>query len=255
MLHEFDEWMDENYLGKKARNHRYGWNDGIQKQRPIVERENRQWIPAVSYCRYADDFVIIVKGAKAHAETIREACREFLEEKLKLTLNMDKTHITHVNDGFVFLGHRIIRKRGSKGRRHVVTTIPWEKYKGFVGKIVKQLSADYSMNRMDMVESLNRQIAGWANFYQYTDYTATMFSKVDRIVFWKLAYWLARKYKQGFRKLMRDNVRAPEAGKAKTWVLQGPNSRGLYGEIALRRHHQKQWPIHLAKPRKEPIPT
>jgi len=34
-----------------------------------------------------------------------------LEGTLKLTLNMDKTKITHVNDGFVFLGHRIIRKR------------------------------------------------------------------------------------------------------------------------------------------------
>ena len=79
-------------------------------------RENRQWKPAVSYCRYADDFVVVVKGTKAHAEAIREACRAFLEGKLKLTLNMEKTHITHVNDGFIFLGHRIIRKRGSRGR-------------------------------------------------------------------------------------------------------------------------------------------
>lgn len=34
---------------------------------------------------------------------------------------------------------------------------------------------------------------------------------------------------------MRDNVRAPEVGKAKAWVLQGQNSRGSYGEVALRR--------------------
>jgi hypothetical protein len=34
---------------------------------------------------------------------------------------------------------------------------------------------------------------------------------------------------------MRDHVRTPEAGRAKTWVLNGQNSRGLYGEIALRR--------------------
>jgi len=43
------------------------------------------------YCRYADDFIIIVKGTKAHAEEIREECRTFLEGRLKLTLNMDKT--------------------------------------------------------------------------------------------------------------------------------------------------------------------
>ncbi|MBB6414379.1 hypothetical protein HNQ71_007089 [Mesorhizobium sangaii] len=46
-----------------------------------------------------------------------------LEDRLKLTLNMEKTHITHVDDGFVFLGHRIIRKLGSNGHMSVVTTI------------------------------------------------------------------------------------------------------------------------------------
>jgi hypothetical protein len=53
-----------------------------------------------------------------------------------------------------------------------VTTVPWEKYRGFVQRLVKQLSADFSMNRMDLIESLNRQL-GWAAFYQYTDYTAS----------------------------------------------------------------------------------
>lgn len=34
---------------------------------------------------------------------------------------------------------------------------------------------------------------------------------------------------------MRDHVRSPEPGRAKTWVLQGRNDRGLYHEVALRR--------------------
>jgi hypothetical protein len=53
---------------------------------------------------------------------------------------MDKTHITHVNDGFVFLGHRIIRKRGPKGSMRVVTGIPHVKAKAFT----HALSGDYS---------------------------------------------------------------------------------------------------------------
>ena len=60
-------------------------------------------------------------------------------------------------------------------------------------------------------------------------------SRLDRTVFWKLGYWLARKYRQGFRSLMRDHIRAPEPGRAKTWVLRGRNSRGWHGEVALRR--------------------
>ncbi len=68
----------------------------------------------MAYCRYADDFVLIVKGTKAQAEAIREECRGVLEGSLKLRLNMDKTKITHV-DGFIFLGHRIIHKRSRYG--------------------------------------------------------------------------------------------------------------------------------------------
>jgi hypothetical protein len=235
MLHEFDAWMERNYLSKKVRKDRWAWNFAIHKQRPIAVREDRQWKPAISYCRYADDFVIVVKGTRKHAEEVREACRAFLEGELKLTLNMEKTHITHVNGGFVFLGHRVIRKRGPRGRMRPVTTIPWQKYRGFTERLVKQLSGDYSMNCMELIESLNRQLAGWSAFYQYTDYTASLFVKVDRAVFWKLGYWLARKYRRGLSSLMRDYFRYPEAGRAKTWVLKGQNSRGFYGEIALRR--------------------
>ncbi len=34
---------------------------------------------------------------------------------------------------------------------------------------------------------------------------------------------------------MRDYIREPEPGRATTWVLKGRNSRGCYGELALRR--------------------
>jgi len=56
----------------------------------------------------------------------------------EIDAELEKTHITHVNDGFVFLGHRIIRKRGSHGRMSVVTTIPKEK-EGFVRRLTEAL--------------------------------------------------------------------------------------------------------------------
>lgn len=79
MLHEFNAWMERSYLNKKVRKDRWAWTFSILKQRPITVRENRQWKPAVSYCRYADDFVIVVKGTREHAEVVREAGRGFLE--------------------------------------------------------------------------------------------------------------------------------------------------------------------------------
>ena len=96
MLNEFDQWLEAKYLSRKARKDRWYWNDSIERQRRIALCENRQWLPAVAYCRYADDFVIIVKGNKAHAEAIREVCRAFLEGALRLTLNMDKTLLIQI---------------------------------------------------------------------------------------------------------------------------------------------------------------
>jgi len=179
--------------------------------------------------------VVIVKGNKQHAEALREECRAFLEDTLKLTLHMAKTHITHVNDGFTFLGHRIIRKRGPRGMMRPVSTIPKEKSRGLARKLTATLSGNDHVNKIDMVETLNRQLAGWANFHQYTDYTAKVYQHLDRIVFWKLAHWLARKYKTSIKSLMRHQVKRPGKGQAKTWLLFGRNGKGNRCGIALRR--------------------
>jgi len=235
VLNEFDHWLEAKYLSNKARKDRWYWNDSIKRQRPIALRENRQWQPAVAYCRYADDFVVIVKGTKAQAKAVREECRAFLEGELKLTLNMAKTHVTHVNDGFVFLGHRIIRKQGPRGTMRPVTTIPRDKLRNFAARLAKELSGNHSENTIDLIERLNRQLVGWANFYRFTDYTAVMYSKVDRIVFWKLAHWLARKYRTSIKSLMRQWIRRPADGTATTWVLFGRSGNGNLCGINLRR--------------------
>ncbi|EIT2140225.1 group II intron reverse transcriptase/maturase, partial [Salmonella enterica] len=177
----------------------------------------------------------IVKGTKAQAEAIREECRGVLEDSLKLRLNMDKTRITHVNDGFIFLGHRIIRKRSRYGGMRVVTTIPRDKARNFAASLTTLLSGNYSESKIDMVEILNQKLKGWAAFYQFVGFKAKVVSYIDRVVFWKLAHWLARKYRTGIKTLMRHWYKTPAPGKSKTCVLFGRTSHGnLAGELLYR---------------------
>ena len=241
MLHEFDSWMEAEYLGKKVRNSRGHWNESVRKASPVAVRENRQWKPSVSYCRYADDFVIIVKGTKTHAEAIREHCRNFLENELKLTLNMDKTHITHVNDGFIFLGHRIIRKRGSNGTMRPVTTIPGEKIKAFKHRLVKTLSGNHNMAPEAMIDTLNGQLIGWFNFYKFVDYTEKIFGNINTVAFWKLAHWLGRKYRSRIKPLLRKWFRRPRGETAKTWIICRRNKQGELVTRSLRRLRKGHW--------------
>jgi hypothetical protein len=35
-------------------------------------------------------------------------------------------------------------------------------------------------------------LAGWAAFYRFTDFTALTFRRIDTVVFWKMAHWLAQ---------------------------------------------------------------
>lgn len=235
MLHEFDEWLDKKYLSKKARIDRWYWNQTIKDKRPKAILEGRQWRPAVSYCRYADDFVLLIKGTKAQAEILREECRQFLETDLKLTLNLDKTHVTHVNDGFVFLGHRLIRTRGPKGKMRVITQIPKEKFKNFAAKMTIELSGKHHIDKLEMVSSINRKIRGWVNFYQYTDFTAMVFNKMDQIIFWKLGYWFAKKYRLSLKELIKRWVRYPRDGGAKTWSVFGKGQNGKSCGVTLCR--------------------
>ena len=86
-----------------------------------------------------------------------------------------------------------------------------------------------------MAEQLNRKLKGWATFYRFVDFKANVFSYIDRVVFWKLAHWLARKYRTGIAYLMRWWCKSPKPGQSKTWVLFGKTNRGkLSGEILNR---------------------
>ena len=235
MLNEFDHYLEERHLCTKVRKHRYRWNESIEKGLSIAIQQDRKRKPTFSHCRYADDFVITVRGTKRQAERMREECRDFLEGKLKLTLNMDKTSITHVNDGFVFLGHRFVRKLGPHGKMRVVTNIPRDKSRNFAATLTKLLSGNHHLSRVDMVETINRKLNGWANFYQYVNFKANVFHHVDKVVFWKLAHWLARKYRTNLKSMMRRWIKRPTAEQAKTWFVRGKDSRGCYREIYLVR--------------------
>jgi hypothetical protein len=52
-----------------------------------------------------------------------------------MTLSVEKTHITHIDDGFVFLGFRIQRRRRGGDRRVVLTVPSKQELAGVIHKI------------------------------------------------------------------------------------------------------------------------
>lgn len=60
------------------------------------------------YVRYADSFLISLVGTKEEAIIILDLVSKYLEDKLKLKINLQKSKITHARDEKAyFLGHDI----------------------------------------------------------------------------------------------------------------------------------------------------
>ena len=117
----------------------------------------------------------------------------------------------------------------------VVTGIPHGKAKAFAHSLSRELTGDYSTSMIDKVEKLNQKLKGWSQFYCYTDFTAQVYSKIDRIVFWKLGHWLGSKYRCSVKSLLKRWCKHPGPNKAKTWVLFGKTNNGnLCGESLYR---------------------
>jgi RNA-directed DNA polymerase len=82
----------------------------------------RTGIPVMKLIRYADDFVVLVHGSVEHVQALWDEVAEVLAP-MGLRLSVEKTKVTHIDQGFDFLGWRIQRrmKRGTSGQARVYT--------------------------------------------------------------------------------------------------------------------------------------
>jgi len=101
VLNKLDWFLHEN--GVYGKNEKvYNWRNGQTN---------------VRFVRYADDWcVFITRGSKRYAESLREEIAQFLQKECSLELSVEKTHITHVRDGFSFLGFQLECSIGRKGK-------------------------------------------------------------------------------------------------------------------------------------------
>ena len=161
-LHELDKQMGAKYSGLPTKEK--------------AERR-RKGLANFAYVRYADDFVILSNGTRAQVEEMRSEVRNFLSSELHLALSMEKTKITHLNDGFDFLGFRIQRSMGHNGMKTKVTVSEkgMEKHLKVIQAATSPATHGDSVTLK--IKALNRIIAGWCRYYQYTSKTSVQFTK------------------------------------------------------------------------------
>lgn len=71
----------------------------------------------MKYARYADDFLVGIIGSKQDAQQIKEDIKDFLADKLALELSDEKTLVTHTEKSAKFLGYEITVRKSNEQRR------------------------------------------------------------------------------------------------------------------------------------------
>lgn len=137
--------------------------------------------------RYADDFIITGNSKEWLEQEVKPAVVEFLAKR-GLVLSPEKTKITHIGEGFDFLGWNI-RKYGGK----LLMKPSKANVKAHLDKIREIINGNKMAKQENLIRLLNPVLRGWANYHSHVVAKKT-FSKVDKCVWSMLWRWAARRH-------------------------------------------------------------
>jgi RNA-directed DNA polymerase len=143
--------------------------------------------------RFADDFVIMVRGAKAHADALWEEVAGQLAP-LGLRLSAAKSRVCHIDEGLVFLGYHIQRrlKRGT-GKRYVYTYPSKKALASITGRLRAMTNKRGHRTLADLLHQLNPVLRGWCNYFRYGVSAAT-FHYLDEFTWRRVTLWLRKQH-------------------------------------------------------------
>jgi RNA-directed DNA polymerase len=178
-LDQLDKYMESKYLNLTYKQRSYRREKGIGNY---------------LYVRYADDFVVLCNGTKAEAHAMKEELKELLRT-MGLTLSEDKTFVTHITEGFQFLGYRIVRTIGARGVMVPKVHIPESAIRRFQHATRRILApSTTSESTVAKFQAMNQLTRGWCGYYRSTSSPSLIFKKLDKEVFDDMTHWLGKKY-------------------------------------------------------------
>jgi RNA-directed DNA polymerase len=164
--------------------------DGLETllQRRFGATRGQRTRNKVHLVRYADDFVITGTSKEFLRDEVQPLVAHFLKER-GLELSHEKTNITHIDDGFDFLGQNV-RRYGTKlllkPSRKSVRTLLAE-----IGDVIQHEGGHLTAGQL--IERLNPKIHGWALYHRHAS-SAQTFARVDSEIWKKLWRWARRRH-------------------------------------------------------------
>lgn len=152
--------------------------------------------------RYADDFVVMVSGTKAHAEEIRGTVAEVLSP-MGLRLSEEKTSVVHLDEGFTFLGFRIQRQRQKGSNKWYVYTWPsGTALRSIMAKVKTLTAGSTNLSLGALLRQINSVLRGWTAYFRHGVSSHT-FGYLAHYTWWRVRRWIKRKHRKSNWKTLR----------------------------------------------------
>ena len=166
----------------------------------------------VNFARYADDFIITGSSRELLESEVLPFVQVFMKER-GLELSLEKTRITHIEEGFDFLGQNVRKYDG------VLLIKPSKKsIKALLGKVREVIKVNKTATAGNLILQLNPIIKGWVNYHQHVCSKRT-FSFIDHAIFKALWQWAVRRHGNKGLRWIKDKY-FKVVGRQK-WVFTG----------------------------------
>lgn len=136
---------------------------------------------------YADDFIITGASKEVLETKVKPVVESFLKER-GLELSQEKTRITHIDDGFDFLGTNVRKYKGK-----CIIKPSKKSVKSFLANIRESIKSNPMAKTENLIHLLNPKIRGWANHFRYSCAKKT-FSYIDHHIHNALWSWACRRH-------------------------------------------------------------
>ncbi|MBH8592435.1 group II intron reverse transcriptase/maturase [Paenactinomyces guangxiensis] len=159
--------------------------DGLEKRLrdrfPVTKRAK------VNLIRYADDFVITGSTREILENEVKPLIEGFLKER-GLRLSQEKTQITHIEDGFDFLGQNVCKYNGK-----FLIKPSKKNVKAFLEKVRAIIKENKTTKAGILIGLLNPVIRGWTQYHQHIASKST-FARIDHEMLHSLLRWAKRRH-------------------------------------------------------------
>jgi RNA-directed DNA polymerase len=169
----------------------------------------------VNMVRYADDTIITGGSPELLKDEVLPIVEKFMNER-GLELSNEKTSITHIEDGFDFLGQNLRKYKGK-----LLITPAKKSVQSLLQKVRKVVKENKTVAAGHLIVRLNPIIHGWANYHRHVVSKST-FIKVDSAIFETIWRWAKRRHPKKTRWWVADKYFRTH--KARRWVFSGEAS-------------------------------